>query len=192
MSTFVLGMALLLLVALIAMDLVVMRHADRFDGAKPEPADRVWPEREPPVVAAGAYVSLGVGSLSFPATLAPVVMTVLALQRHRLLSEAWVSFVAIVVAALSMSAAIKCLRMSHLLRHFSAEMHPLLKATTLYLVLWAIFVLFLATLMRSPSGNIATLIWGYVAMLTLGTALLTAAVRVALAATTPTPAPAKS
>lgn len=183
-------MALLLLSALVVMDVVVMRHADRFDGAEPEPADRVWPEEQPPVVRAGAYVSLAVGALSFPATLAPVVMTVLAFQKHRLLSEAWVSFVAIVVASLSMSAAIKGLRMSHLLRHFTADMRPLLKTTTLYLVLWELFVLVLAVLMRPPSGNIAVLIWGYVAVNTLGTALVVAAVRIGLAATAPTPSAA--
>ncbi len=181
-STLLLGMALLLLIALIAIDLVVMRHADRFDGTEPEPSQRVWPQQPPPLVKAGAYVSLVLGAVSFPATLAPVVMTVLTFQRHRLLSEAWVSLAAMIVATLSMSAAIKGLRMSHLLRHLTAEMRPLLRSTAAYLVLWELLVVFLGMLMRPPSGDIAVLIWSYLAANTLGTALVVAAARVGLEA----------
>ena len=180
MSTFILGVAALLVLGLIALDLVVMRHADRFDGVKPDSAERVWAKDRPPVVTAAAFTFLALGALSFPATLAPTVMTVLTFQRHRLLSEAWVSLAAMIVATLSMSAAIKCLRVSHLLRYLTDEMRPLLKWTVLFLVLWELLVLVLTVTMRPIGGSIGVLIWSYVAVTTIGTGVVVAAARVAL------------
>ena len=183
MSTLLIALAALCLAVLVTLDLTVMRGADRFDGlsADDEGLTLVFHEKPPSAVLAGRWAGLVLGVISFPATLAPVVITVLAFQKHPVLSHGWISLVAVIVAGVSMSAAVKYLRTAHFFRGFAEEMRKLLKHTVLYQGLWTLFVLIMLLLMRSPeSGRLVMLIWGYVALSIVGFVVTAAAARHAL------------
>ena len=183
MATLLIALATLCLAVLVTLDLTIMRGADRFDGLTPddEGLTLVWKRDVPPAVRAGRWAGLVLGVISFPATLAPVVITVLAFQEHPVLSHGWISLVAVIVAGVSMSAAVKYLRTAHLFRGFAEEMKALLKHTLLYQGLWTLFVLIMLMLMRSPeSGRLVTLIWSYVALSIVGFAMTALAAKHAL------------
>lgn len=184
MSTLLIGIAALCLAVLVILDLTVMRGADRFDGSTTEDDEALtpmWKDDVPGTVKAGRWAGLALGVTSFPATLAPVVITVLAFQKHPVLSHGWISLVAVIVAGVSMSAAVKYLRTAHLFRGFAQEMKKLLKHTVIYQGLWTFFVLIMLVLMRSPeSGRLVALIWGYVAISIVGFALTALAAKQAL------------
>ncbi|MEM9073058.1 MAG: hypothetical protein AAGE52_31425 [Myxococcota bacterium] len=184
MATVLIGLAALCLVFLLVLDLVVMRGADRFDGSRPNEGDRVWKKTPPPVIG-GAWISTLLGVAAFPGTLAPVVITVLAFQAHPVLSDGWISLTAVIVAGLSMSAAVKCLRVSHFLRNLTREMRGLLTKTLIYLAVWAIFVVVGCALMRPADGNLALIVWAYVGFNTVGIVAAAIAIRSALDATAP-------
>jgi len=179
-GTLLIAVAALCLAVLVTLDLTVMRGADRFDGmdADDEGLTLLFKGSAPPAVQAGRWAGLVLGVISFPATLAPVVITVLAFQEHPVLSHGWISLVAVIVAGVSMSAAVKYLRTAHLFRGFAEEMKKLLKHTLVYQGLWTVFVLLMLMLMRSPeSGRLVALIWGYVALSLVGFGLTAAAAR---------------
>lgn len=182
--TLLIALAALCLAVLVTLDLTLMRGADRFDGlsAGDEGLTLVWKDGPPPAVRAGRWAGLVLGVISFPGTLAPVVITVLAFQRHPVLADGWIALVAVIVAGVSMSAAVKYLRAAHFFRGFAEEMKTLLKHTVLYQGLWTLFVLLLLILMRSPdeSGNLTALIWAYVGLSVVGFAMTAAAARHAL------------
>lgn len=175
--------AALVLAVLVTLDLTLMRGADRFDGVSPgeEGLSLVWKDGAPTPVRAARWTGLVLGALSFPGTLAPVVITVLAFQAHPVLSHGWIALVAVIVAGVSMSAAVKYLRTAHFFRGYAEEMKKLLKHTLLYQGLWTVFILIMLMLMRSPdSGRLVALIWGYVALSIVGFAVTAAAARHAL------------
>ena len=133
------------------------------------------------LVRAGAVFSAVLGLLYFPATLAPVILTALAFQAQPLLTDGWVALVAVVVAGLSMSVALKALRTSHLLIRLTDDTALLLRNTLLYQAAWTIFVLLLLLVADVPGGLVGLVVWAYVGTLLGGALLVGFAGRAALA-----------
>lgn len=178
MATLLFGLGALGVLVLLAMDIVILRGLERADEEAPT---ELAPERSSQH-RAGAVAALGLGVLGFPGTLAPVVLTVLAFQAHPITSDGWVALIAVIVAGLSMSAAVKSLRVAQLLGRVSGAAQRLVGATMVYLLVWAIIIGLLLLLGRTPAGAVRLVVWVYAALLFVGTGLVAAMGRGALAA----------
>jgi hypothetical protein len=183
---------------LLVVDMTVMRHGDRFDarltstgeGAYREGSTEVWAKAKTPIlVRVAAAVSFMLGVLGFPATLAPVVLTVLAFRQSALMSDGWVSLVVVFLAGIAMSVAIKQMRVAHLLLSLRDEMSRLLKQTIAYLLVWVFIVWILFAGATLPSGHVTTIVWSYLGALTVGVALTALGVKTALQFVSETAAP---
>jgi hypothetical protein len=172
-ATFLFALAALAALVLLVLDLVVLRSSEALD-VETEPTAR--PARSSGDKAgAGAAFLLGV--LGFPGTLAPVVLTVLAFQAHPITADGWVALLAVIVASLSMSAAVKSFRVAQLLGRVKDESRRLLGATVIYLLVWALLVVLLLGLARAPEGPVRLVIWAYVALLLAGSVVVGATAR---------------
>lgn len=181
MATFLFALAALATLALLALDIVVLRGLEPREGDPPlttrPTAPRVGPAR------AGSVAALVLGVLGFPGTLAPVVLTVLAFQAHPVTTDGWVALLAVVVASLSMSAAIKSFRIAQLLGRVEDVGRRLLGASVIYLLVWAVLVLLLLLLARSAEGPVQLLVWSYVAILLVATTVVGVSTRDLVGAT---------
>ncbi|MBX3246593.1 MAG: hypothetical protein KF901_05365 [Myxococcales bacterium] len=170
MATFLFGLGGLAVLALLAMDIVILRGLERADEEAPT---ELAPERSS-THRAGAIAALGLGVLGFPGTLAPVVLTVLAFQAHPITTDGWVALIAVIVAGLSMSAAVKSFRIAQLLGRVSGAATRLVGATVVYLLVWAVLIGLLLLLGRAPEGPVRLVIWVYSVLLLAGTAVVAA------------------
>ena len=177
----------LCLFSLLAFDFTLMRNAERFDRLQDLKADGikltpVWSRKLPAplIVKIGAIIAMLMGIFGFPATFAPVVTAVHAFQAHPILSTGWISIIVTLIAAVSMSAAVKSYRLGHLLRTYAQEMRPLLKITALYIGLWLTLVLLLCLAMRAPKPPLTLIIWGYMVVSIVAAGAIAGAVRCAL------------
>ncbi|MEO0326331.1 MAG: hypothetical protein AAF447_25505 [Myxococcota bacterium] len=111
MTTVLLALAFVLLLALLVADAVGVREQEERPASPPGlvPRGPRWPLQ----LVAGITGLFGL--LAFPLTLAPVVLTVLTAQAHPLTGDGGTSLAAILVAALCMSAAVKSFRFAGLL-----------------------------------------------------------------------------
>lgn len=172
-ATFLFALAALAALVLLVLDLVVLRASESLD-VEGEPAGaraRSSGER------AGAGAAFLLGVIGFPGTLAPVVLTVLAFQANPITTDGWVALLAVIVASLSMSAAVKSFRIAQLLGRVKDESRRLLGATVIYLLVWALLVVVLLGLARAPEGPVRLLIWVYVGVLLAGTVVVGATAR---------------
>lgn len=184
----VIGLFLALGSALLVLDLTLLRKADRFDAIGDVTATEsyVWArEKRPGLVRVAGWTSLGLGVIGFPATLAPVVLTVLAFQKHPVMSDGWVSLTAVVLAGISMSVAIKQVRVAHLLASLQREMVQLLRHTLLYLGGWIAVIWILLAGSDVPGGHVGLIVWTYLGVVTAGSVLVFVGVRAAITRAAP-------
>ena len=171
MATFLFALAALAALVLLVLDLVVLRASESLD-VEGEPARaRSSGER------AGAGAAFLLGVVGFPGTLAPVVLTVLAFQANPITTDGWVALLAVIVASLSMSAAVKSFRIAQLLGRVKDESRRVLGATVIYLLVWALLVVLLLGLARAPEGPVRLVIWAYVGLLLAGSVVVGATAR---------------
>jgi len=122
-----------------------------------------------------SILAIGYGILSFPATLAPVILTVLAMQAQPLGGDGTTALVSMIVAGLSMSAGIKSIRAGGLLLSDDDQSRVVVARSTFYVVGWAALVLTLVSFARLPTGHVATIVYAHVAVTAAVALLLRAA-----------------
>ncbi|MEM1418258.1 MAG: hypothetical protein AAGH15_25405 [Myxococcota bacterium] len=176
MSTVLLAFAFVLLVGLLLADAVGLRELEEERPlAGPVSGAPRWPLR---LIA--ALTSL-FGAVGFPATLAPVILTVLVAQEHPFVGDGWTSLVAILVAALSMSAAVKCFRLASMMLERPGPDEGATRRTAFWLGGWNALVVALLALAKRPLGVVTPLVWGYALASVAVFALAVAGIRLALA-----------
>jgi hypothetical protein len=184
-SYVLLGLAILLGVGLLAFDLWQSRREDRFAAEEQAPGaavirhgfKRAFGADAPLLGRVTGVLALVYGILSFPATLAPVILSVLALQAQPLGGDGTTALISMIVAGLSMSAGIKALRAGGLLLSADADARRIVVRSTFYVVGWAALVLCLLTLARRPGGAVAAIVYVYAAITVLVALLLRVAQR---------------
>lgn len=170
-----LGLAILLGVALLAFDLWQSRRDDRFAAEEQEPGasviqhgmKRAFGQGAPAVARIASPLAIGYGILSFPATLAPVILAVLAMQAQPLGGDGTTALVSMIVAGLSMSAGIKSIRAGGLLLSDDDAARVVVARSIFYVVGWAALVLTLLTFARQPVGHVATIVYAHVGLTVL-------------------------
>lgn len=180
MSFALLGLAIALGVALLAFDLWQSRRDDRFAPEEQEPGasviqhgfSRAFGQGATPIGRVASLLAIGYGIVSFPATLAPVILSVLAMQAQPLGGDGTTALVSMIVAGLSMSAGIKAIRAGGLLLSKDAMARVVVARSTFYVVGWAALVLTLLTIARRPAGHVATIVYGHAAVTALVALLL--------------------
>ncbi|MEZ4253029.1 MAG: hypothetical protein R3B99_32880 [Polyangiales bacterium] len=163
------GLAGLTALSLLVLDLVILRGLEPREGEPPVmPTDDARDGK----TRAGAGAAFLLGAIGFPGTLAPVVLTVLAFQANPITSDGWVALMAVIVASLSMSAAVKSFRVAQLLGRVEDSARRLLGTSVIYVLLWAVLVCALLGLARAPEGMVALVVWAYVGLLLVGTTVV--------------------
>tara|TARA_B100001750_G_scaffold227101_1_gene220455 strand:- start:7564 stop:8151 length:588 start_codon:yes stop_codon:yes gene_type:complete len=177
-SIVLLGLALVAGVALLAFDVWQSRREDRFAAEEQAPGASVIQrgfarlgDPAPILARVASPLAIVYGILSFPATLAPVVLAVLAMHTQPLGGDGTTALVSMIVAGLSMSAGIKAIRAGGLLLATEHDARRVVVRSTFYVMLWAVLVLCLVSMARPAPGPVATLIYVYAAV-TLGVAVL--------------------
>jgi len=167
MSILVAGIALLALVGLLAADLLSMRSPEFFgseDLPDPEPP-YLWSGKSVPALPRAAAVSgLVFGTLSFPATLAPVLLCVLALRTHDVGTDGQVALAALIIAAMSMSAAMKTIRVGRGLLRLHPLSHVIGRRCLLWLGVWNAAQLALLLLFPFGGDVFTAIAGGYFAL----------------------------
>jgi hypothetical protein len=174
-SLVLLGLAIVLGAALLGFDLWQSRRDDRFAPEEQEPGAsvirhgmaRAYGEGAPPLARIASPLAIGYGILSFPATLAPVILAVLAMQARPLGGDGTTALVSMIVAGLSMSAGIKSIRAGGLLLSQDDASRVVVARSIFYVAGWAALVLTLLTLARQPTGHVATIVYGHVGLTVL-------------------------
>ncbi len=175
-----LGLAILLGVSLLGFDLWQSRRDDRFAPEEQEPGasviqhgmKRAFGEDVPTLVRIAGPLAIGYGILSFPATLAPVILAVLAMQAQPLGGDGTTALVSMIVAGLSMSAGIKAIRAGGLLLSADDAARVVVARSIFYVAGWAALVLTLLTFARQPTGHVATIVYAHVGVTVLVAILL--------------------
>lgn len=170
-----LALAILLGVALLGFDLWQSRRDDRFAPEEQEPGAsvirhgmaRAFGEGVPTLARIASPLAIGYGILSFPATLAPVILAVLAMQAQPLGGDGTTALVSMIVAGLSMSAGIKAIRAGGLLLSEDDAARVVVSRSIFYVAGWAALVTTLLTFARTPTGHVATLVYGHAALTVL-------------------------
>lgn len=170
-----LGLAILLGVALLAFDLWQSRRDDRFAAEEQEPGasviqhgmKRAFGQDAPAIARIASPLAIGYGILSFPATLAPVILAVLAMQAQPLGGDGTTALISMIVAGLSMSAGIKSIRAGGLLLSDDPVARVVVARSIFYVVGWAALVLTLLTFARQPAGHVATIVYAHVGLTVL-------------------------
>lgn len=172
MSFVLLGLAILLGVGLLGFDLWQSRRDDRFAPEEQEPGasviqhgmKRAFGEDAPVLVRITTPLAIAYGILSFPATLAPVILAVLAMQAQPLGGDGTTALVSMIVAGLSMSAGIKAIRAGGLLLSRDDAARVVVSRSIFYVVGWAALVVAMLTFARQPSGHVAAIVYGHAAL----------------------------
>ncbi|MBO6940204.1 MAG: hypothetical protein JJ863_34850 [Deltaproteobacteria bacterium] len=183
MSFALLCLAVALGVALLLFDLWQSRRDDRFAPEEQEPSGSVIQKGFGRAFGKGAggigrvasVVSIAYGVLSFPATLAPVILSVLAMQAQPLGGDGTTALISMIVAGLSMSAGIKAIRAGGLLLSDDDMARVVVARSTFYVVGWAALVLTMVSFARPPSGHVATIIYAHAGVTAAVAILLRAA-----------------
>lgn len=192
MSFALLCLAVVLGVALLLFDLWQSRRDDRFAPEEQQPGGsviqqgmgRAFGKDVSPLGRTASVVAIAYGILSFPATLAPVILSVLAMQAQPLGGDGTTALVSMIVAGLSMSAGIKAIRAGGLLLSDDDLARVVVARSTFYVVGWAALILTLVSFARPPAGHVATIVYAHAAV--------TAAVALLLRAAQPRRASAKA
>lgn len=178
MSLIALGLAILVALGLLVLDFVVMRRTEkRFtdeDEAEdaPEKPKKLPARSLPGPLRLAAILSSAFGWLNLPATLAPVILVALAMQVQPLGGDGTTAVVGIIVAAFSLSASVKAMRISDYLFAGEARYNASLRQSMAYVLGWTVLVLCLLLVGRVPGGNVALVVYGYVGALVLFAAFL--------------------
>lgn len=186
-----LGLAMLLGVVLLGFDVWQSRRDDRFAPEEQEPGasvirhglQRAFGEGSPVLVRITSPLAIVYGILSFPATLAPVILAVLAMQAEPLGGDGTTALVSMIVAGLSMSAGIKAIRAGGLLLSPDDAARVVVSRSIFYVVGWAALVVTLLTFARQPSGHVATIVYAHAGLTVLVAILLRFAQAAGAAAT---------
>ena len=185
-----LALAGLLIGGLMLVDLVSMRTPERFgaeavlqgDGPMRSQQTTVWRRKDtPPILKASAGLAILYGTLAFPGTLAPVVLTVLALRQGPVASEGWTALIAVIVAALSMSVALKTMRAGRLMLELTSPAMLVARRCLFFLGPWNVAVIVSWLIADLPATSVASIVLAYVIATLLVFATLIVASRVAAA-----------
>ena len=185
MSFALLCLAVALGAALLLFDLWQSRRDDRFAPEEQSATGsvlqrgmgRAFDKEASPLGRTASVLAMAYGVLSFPATLAPVILTVLAMQAEPLGGDGATALASMIVAGLSMSAGIKAIRIGGLLLSHDPQAQVVVTRSIFYVVGWAALVLTLVSFARPPSGPVATLVYAHVAVTVAVALLLRAAQR---------------
>lgn len=177
MSLVALGLAILVALGLLVLDFVVMRRTekritDADDAEEDKPKKPLPARRLPGRLRAAAFISSAFGWLNLPATLAPVILVALAMQVQPLGGDGTTALVGIIVAAFSLSASVKAMRISDYLFAGEARYNPSLRQSTAYVLGWTVMVLCLLLVGRVPGGKVALVVYSYVGVLVVFAAYL--------------------
>ncbi|MFT5354683.1 MAG: hypothetical protein ACI9KE_001890 [Polyangiales bacterium] len=178
MSLVALGLAILVAFGLLVLDFVVMRRTekritDEDDAEEIQSAKPVGPARRlPGSLRLAAFVSSLFGWLNLPATLAPVILVALAMQVQPLGGDGTTALIGILVAAFSLSASVKAMRISDYLFAGEARYNPSLRQSTAYVLGWTVMVLCLLLVGNVPGGKVALVVYSYVGVLVAFAAFL--------------------
>jgi len=202
-ATIIVGIVAATVVGLVLVDLHSMRNperfgaeegsSERFDDAEVEAGEGAYRAQPtvgarlaaaPPMVRVSAIIAGVFGALSFPGTLAPVILTVLAMQVRPLGGDGFTSLGAVIVAALSMSAAVKTIRTGRLLVELREKTRDVLRRCMLWLLAWNVIVVGLALVFpwgsEHAAGHVTTIVAVYTVLSILVFALLAGSARRAL------------
>ena len=154
-------------VALLAFDLWQSRRDDRFAAEEQEPGasviqhgmKRAFGKGAPALARVVSPLAIGYGILSFPATLAPVILAVLAMQAQPLGGDGTTALVSMIVAG-------------GLLLSDDDAARVVVARSIFYMVGWAALVLTLLTFARRPTGLVATIVYAHVGLTVLVAILL--------------------
>ncbi|MFK8004243.1 MAG: hypothetical protein AB8H86_32050 [Polyangiales bacterium] len=177
MSLVALGLAILVALGLLILDFWVMRRTEKRitaqDEAAEEKSDKPAPARRlPGSLRLAAFISSAFGWLNLPATLAPVILVALAMQVEPLGGDGTTALIGILVAAFSLSASVKAMRISDYLFAGEARYNPSLRQSTAYVLGWTVMVLCLLLVGQVPGGKVALVVYSYVGVLVLFAAYL--------------------
>ncbi len=183
MSFALLCLAVALGVALLLFDLWQSRRDDRFAPEEQQPGGsviqrgfgRAFGKEAPAIGRVASIVSIAYGVLSFPATLAPVILSVLAMQAQPLGGDGTTALISMIVAGLSMSAGIKAIRAGGLLLSDDDMARVVVARSTFYVVGWAALVLTMVSFARPPAGHVATIVYAHAGVTAVVAILLRAA-----------------
>ena len=112
------------------------------------------------------------GWLNLPATLAPVILVALAMQSYPLGGDGTTALIGIAVAAFSMSASMKAMRITDYLATAEKRFRQPLRQAVLYFLGWTALVLCLLVISAVPMGSVALVVYLYVAVLVAYAVLL--------------------
>ncbi len=167
MATFALGLAGLIALVLVHLDLIVFRRMEQKVRAleAKAPAGEESPLAPiPGQLRLVAHLGSAFGFINFPGTLAPVILVALAMQARPVGGDGTSALMAIAIATFSMSASMKAMR----LREYLACAHPryakLLEYSVFYFVGWTAIILCFLTAARAPQGLVALIVYGYAAI----------------------------
>ena len=173
MTTVLLVVAGLMALGLFAFDVWQSRREDRFAPEERRVSDGLMRtalgraarggSTVPGVARTVVPIAIVYGFLSFPATLAPVILTVLALQKSSLGGDGTVALASMLMAGLSMSAGIKAWRAGSLLLIEGSGARRVVVRSIAYLALWSALTVLLLTLARPDAGPVAMVTYVYVA-----------------------------
>ena len=170
MSYVLFGLALVAGVVLLAFDVWQSRREDRFALEEQTPGASIIQRGflrafapAPALARIASPLAIVYGLLSFPATLAPVILTVLALQAHPIGGDGTTAFLSMMVAGLSMSAGIKAMRAGGLLLSDSIDARRVVARSIFYVLVWATLLICLVSMAPVPGGPVRTLLYAYVA-----------------------------
>lgn len=177
MSLVALGLAILVALGLLILDFWVMRRTEKRisaqDEAEEEKSEKSAPARRlPGSLRLAAFISSAFGWLNLPATLAPVILVALAMQVEPLGGDGTTALIGILVAAFSLSASVKAMRISDYLFAGEARYNASLRQSTAYVLGWTVMVLCLLLVGQVPGGKVALVVYSYVGVLVLFAAYL--------------------
>ena len=178
MSLIALGLAILVALGLLVLDFVVMRRTEKRitdqDEAEtsPEKPKKAPARQLPGTLRLAAFVSSAFGWLNLPATLAPVILVALAMQVEPLGGDGTTAIVGIIVAAFSLSASVKAMRISDYLFAGESRYNASLRESMAYVLGWTVMVLCLLLVGQVPGGKVALVVYSYVGVLVLFAAFL--------------------
>lgn len=177
MSLIALALAIVISpLGLLILDFWVMRRTEKRitaeDDADETPAKAAPARRLPGSLRLAAFISSAFGWLNLPATLAPVILVALAMQVQPLGGDGTTALIGILVAAFSLSASVKAMRISDYLFAGEARYNASLRQSTAYVLGWTVMVLCLLLVGRVPGGKVALVVYSYVGVLVLFAAYL--------------------
>lgn len=176
MSLVALGLAILVAFGLLVLDFWVMRRTEKRitaeDDAEETPAKAMPARRLPGSLRLAAFISSAFGWLNLPATLAPVILVALAMQVQPLGGDGTTALIGILVAAFSLSASVKAMRISDYLFAGEARYNASLRQSTAYVLGWTVMVLSLLLVGQVPGGKVALVVYSYVGVLVVFAAYL--------------------